>query len=111
MENLERYLGWVRERCEGLPDKRRGTNSQYSMADISLAALSVFFMQSPSFLAHQRALDHGRGRSNCQTLFRMTKIPSDNHIRKIAARVHYPPGRRAKAGESRRREEVRLNGR
>ena len=83
MERLERYLGWVGERCEELPDKRRGTNSQYSMADIGLAALSVFFMQSPSFLAHQRALAHGRGRSNCQTLFGMTKIPSDNHIRKM----------------------------
>jgi hypothetical protein len=51
------------------------------MADIALAASSVFFMQSPSFLAHQRQLADGagRGRSNCQTLFGMTEIPSDNH--------------------------------
>jgi hypothetical protein len=38
-------------------------------------------MQSPSFLGHQRRLLEGRGRSNCQTLFAMTEIPSDNHIR------------------------------
>jgi hypothetical protein len=40
-------------------------------------------MQSPSFLAHQRHLAQGsgHGRSNCGTLFGMTKIPSDNHIR------------------------------
>jgi hypothetical protein len=51
------------------------------MADIGMAAFSVFFMQCPSFLAHQRALLDGQGRSNSQTLFKMTEIPSDNHIR------------------------------
>ena len=53
------------------------------MTDIGLAAFSVFFMQSPSFLAHQEALAEGpgRGRSNAHTLFGMTAIPSDNHIR------------------------------
>ncbi|MGH9777348.1 MAG: ISNCY family transposase [Candidatus Acidiferrales bacterium] len=53
------------------------------MADIGLAAFSVFFMQSPSFLAHQRALAAGHGRSNCQTLLGMSAIPSDNHIRQM----------------------------
>jgi hypothetical protein len=38
------------------------------MADIGLAAFSVFFMQSSSFLGHQRALAEGHGQSNCQTL-------------------------------------------
>lgn len=51
------------------------------MADIGLSAFSVFFMGSPSFLAHQRALAEGHGRSNCQTLFAITAIPSDNYIR------------------------------
>lgn len=53
------------------------------MADIGLAAFSVFFMQSPSFLAHQRDLARARGRSNCETLFAMTAIPSDNHLRQM----------------------------
>ena len=53
------------------------------MADIGLAAFSVFFMQSPSFLAHQRVLAAGHGRSNCQTLLGMSAIPSDNHIRQM----------------------------
>jgi hypothetical protein len=43
----------------------------------------VFFMQSPSFLAHQRVLAAGHGRSNCQTLLGMAAIPSDNHIRQM----------------------------
>ncbi|MCP5083670.1 MAG: ISNCY family transposase, partial [Alphaproteobacteria bacterium] len=53
------------------------------MSDIGTAAFSVFFMQSPSFLAHQRSLETGRGKSNCQTLFAMAKVPTDNHIRKM----------------------------
>ena len=44
---------------------------------------ALFFMQSPSFLAHQRRLEEGQGRSNCQTLFGLDKIPSDNHIRAL----------------------------
>jgi hypothetical protein len=56
-------------------------NATYEMRDIGMAAFSVFFMQSPSFLAHQRRLEHGHGRSNCASLFEITRIPSDNHIR------------------------------
>jgi hypothetical protein len=53
------------------------------MADIGMAAFSVFFMQSPSFLSHQIQLraGAGHGRSNCETLFGMESIPSDGHIR------------------------------
>src|SRR3954454_2962612 len=51
------------------------------MADIGLSAFSIFFMGSPSFLAHQRVLEEGHGRSNCETLFGMSAIPSDNYIR------------------------------
>jgi hypothetical protein len=68
--------------CAGLPDRRTepGGGGQYSMADTRpLGVLSLFFMGSPSFLAHQRALPQGR--STCQTLFGMTAIPSDNYIR------------------------------
>lgn len=81
METLDRLLGSLRECCAALPDGRTGKNGRYSMADIGLAAFSVFFMQSPSFLAHQRHLAQGQGRSNCATLFGMTAIPCDNHIR------------------------------
>ena len=43
----------------------------------------MFFMGSASFLRHRRRLGEGRGRSNCQTLFGITKIPTDAHIRKM----------------------------
>jgi len=79
----EDLISGLRATCAGLPDKRRGKNRHYLMADIGMAAFSPFFMQSPSFLAHQRHLadGHGHGRSNCQTLFGMIEIPSDNHVR------------------------------
>jgi hypothetical protein len=69
--------------CAGLPDQRKAPprDGDYTMADIGLSAFSLFFMGSPSFLAHQRALARGQGRSNCQTLFGMAAIPSDNYIR------------------------------
>jgi hypothetical protein len=73
----------LREVCAGLPDRRKGrlAAGAYTMADIGLSACSLFFMGSPSFLAHQRALAEGQGRSNCQTLFGISAIPSDNYIR------------------------------
>jgi hypothetical protein len=55
----------------------------YSMADIGLSAFSLFFMQSESFLSYQRGLEEGRKTSNCQSLFGMKAIPTDNHIRSM----------------------------
>ena len=83
MQRLRTLLGSLRECCGNFPDLRRGDNATYSMADIGLAAFSVFFMQSPSFLAHQRRLQEGHGRSNGESLFGLTRIPSDNHIRTL----------------------------
>ena len=81
MQVLDTLLGALRRCCAGLADKRTGSNVQYTMADIGLAAFSVFFTQSPSFLAHQRQLASGHTQSNCQTLFGISRIPTDNHIR------------------------------
>ena len=79
---LESRLGELREVCAGLPDRRKGLGDDvYPMADIGLSAFSLFFMGSPSFLAHQRALEEGHGRSNCQTLFAISAIPTDAYIR------------------------------
>src|SRR3954465_9830788 len=81
MSALDELLSELRKVCAGLEDKRLGQACRYTMAD--MAAFSVFFMQSRSFLGHQRALAEGHGRSNCQTLLGMAAIPSDNHIRQM----------------------------
>src|SRR5512134_512136 len=83
MSALEELLSELRAVCAGLEDKRLGQGYFYTMADIGLAAFSVFFMQSPSFLGHQRALAEGHAQSNSQTLLGMAAIPSDNHIRQM----------------------------
>jgi len=81
MRVLDSLLGSLRGCLDGFPDKRRGTNTSYPMGDIGMAAFSVFFMQSPSFLAHQRQFEAGHGRSNFASLFGSGKVPSDNHVR------------------------------
>src|SRR6478672_1229812 len=81
MEVLESLIGAVRRCCAAFPDQRTGTNVRYAMPDIGMGAFSLFFVQSPSFLDFQRRLEAGHGRSNCQTLFGMSRIPTDNHIR------------------------------
>ena len=78
---LEPLIAALKALCARLPDRRRGENTSYTMTDIGMAAFSVFFMQSPSFLSHQTALARGRGTSNCQTLFKMEQIPTENHVR------------------------------
>jgi hypothetical protein len=82
---LESLIAELKDVCAGLPDQRNGPrrDGEYTMADIGLSAFSVFFMGSPSFLAHQRRLVEGHGRSNCQTLFGMTAIPTDAYIRQM----------------------------
>jgi hypothetical protein len=89
---LESLIAELKGVCAGLPDQRKGPrrDGEYTMADIGLSAFSVFFMGSPSFLGHQRALEEGHGRSNCQTLFGMTAIPTDAYIRQMLDGA--PPG-------------------
>ena len=81
MAMLDRFLAALRRYGQTLPDRRQGKNTSYTMADFVLAAFAPFFMQSPSFLAHQRYLETAQGRSNCQTLFGMGKIPGDSQVR------------------------------
>ena len=81
MRLLAPLLDSLRRCLDAFPDKRRGTNTSYRIADFGMAAFSAFFMQSPSFLDHQRRLESGHARSNCQTLFDLPKIPTDDQIR------------------------------
>jgi hypothetical protein len=81
VDRLQTLIERLRTCCETFPDKRHGANVTYPISEIGMAAFSVFFMQSPSFLAHQQRLRDGHGRSNGETLFGLSQIPSDNHIR------------------------------
>ena len=76
-------LNEFRQLIGQFPDKRTGQNTFYSIEDVGLGAFSVFFTQSPSFLAHQTTMTEAKGKSNAQTLFGMQAIPTDNHIRNL----------------------------
>ena len=78
---LSSLLSGLKAVCAAFPDPRRSRSGNIGMADFGLSAFAMFFMQSVSFLSFQRKLEKGHGRSNCQTLFGIEKIPSDNYIR------------------------------
>ena len=80
---FNRLVECFRATVERFPDERTGDNVKYSMADAAIAAFSVFFTQSPSFLDAQRNLEVTQGCSNARSLFGMTRTPSDNHIRNL----------------------------
>ena len=79
----------LRQLVAQFPDKRTGKNTIYRMEDVAMGAFSVFFTQSPSFLAHQTTMTENKGKSNALTLFGIHNIPTDNHIRDLLDSV--PP--------------------
>ena len=80
---FQEMVGFVRQSLETAPDHRIGVNSRYEIADAGLGAFSVFYMQAPSFLAHQRDMQKRKGQNNAQSLFDMETIPSDGQIRNL----------------------------
>jgi hypothetical protein len=83
MELLPSLISGLKADCAAFPDSRQGRTGNIEVADFGLSAFAMFFMQSVSFLAFQRRLEIGNGRSNCQSLFGIQKIASDNYIRKM----------------------------
>ena len=79
---LDRLLAGLRTVCAAFPDARGG-DVTYSMIDAGMSAFSLFFMQSESFLAHQRALEDERQANNCRELFGIQNIPTDATIRSL----------------------------
>jgi hypothetical protein len=83
MKLIDSMIADVRAACAAFPDLRMGRTGNIETADFGLSAYAMFFMQGASFLAFQRSLESQRRRSNCETLFGIGKIPSDNYIRKM----------------------------
>jgi len=79
--SFERLMGHLRSVIEEFPDSRTGANTRYTIEDAALGAFSIFFTQSPSFLAFQNAMQKKKGKNNANTLFGVQRIPCDNQIR------------------------------
>lgn len=76
-------IHFFRETLRGLPDNRTGANTSYTIEDAALSAFSVFFTQSPSFLAFQKSMQQSKGKNNAHSLFGVLNIPSDNQIKNL----------------------------
>ena len=74
-------LGYLESAIASFPDQRTGKNCLYTMRDAALAAFSVFYLQCPSFLAHQQLMHRQWGGDNVRTLFGVDAIATDNCIR------------------------------
>ncbi len=81
--SFDHLVGEFKWLLKTIPDSRIGSNVRYNISDAALGAFSVFFMQSPSFLAHQMKMEKSGGDSNARSLFQINSIPSDNQIRNI----------------------------
>lgn len=77
----------IRGVFEGLPEVRRGANTQFTQAELAMTAFAVFHMQSRSFLEAQRRLESYEGRSNLGTFFRVERVPSDAQVRSVLDRM------------------------
>ena len=80
---LEECIDQVKSCVRKFADPRQGNNKSYSMEEIGMAAYSVFHLQSPSFLSHQKNMKRKKSSHNGKMLFGFSNIPSDNHIRQV----------------------------
>jgi hypothetical protein len=81
---MPELLWMLRGELNNLPDERKpSNNTKYTVEEALLSAFSVFFMQSRSFLDHQRLMKSQKGKDNAQSLFGIKNIPCDNQIRTL----------------------------
>ena len=81
--NFDRLRSILVATVSHLPDRRTRPNWIYELGDAVLGAFAVFFVQSPSFLAHQRDMQRSKGQNNAQSLFGIDQVPSDPQIRNL----------------------------
>jgi len=80
---FDNLIGELSDCFEKLPDYRQGVNTRYEIKDAAVSAFSVFFTQSPSFLASQRLLQKKKGKNNLFKLFGVGRIPTDTQTRNL----------------------------
>lgn len=81
---MQWLLSMLTAELDDLPDERKpSNNTKYKVREALLSAFSVFFMQSRSFLDHQRLMKSHKGRDNASSLLGIEEIPCDNQIRNL----------------------------
>ena len=81
---FETIIAAMKSKLGELPDLRKPSNgTKYAVLDAVLSAYSVFFMQSPSFLAHEQDRKRAHGKNNLENLFGVHQTPTTNQIKNI----------------------------
>ena len=82
---LQKFFKASQAAWANLPEHRKPSpNTRYGLSDAVNSTMSMFFMQSQSFLAYHQAMsEKKRGKQNLQTLFEVKDVPSDNQIRNL----------------------------
>lgn len=82
---FETIIAAMKSQLGELPDLRKPSNgTKYEVLDAVLSAYSVFFMQSPSFLAHEQDRKREQGKNNLENLFGVHR-----HPRRIKSRISW----------------------
>ena len=82
MLTFDKLVRMFHQRLDQLPDHRKGgNNTTYEIKDAALGALTVYFTQSPSFLAHQKKMEDTKGRSNATTFCPKPTQPVNDGMR------------------------------
>jgi hypothetical protein len=92
VNRLETLLGSLRRCCETFPDPRRGGNTTYRIADIGMAAFSVFFIppySSPRKVITNRVMSSSGSGVSCisEGLFRHWSEPEGRVRRQFDRRM------------------------
>jgi hypothetical protein len=80
--SFDSLVNKLHQAIETFPDIRTGKNLSKNFKDAALGGFAIFFTQNPSFLEYQQTMQKTKGKNNAQSLFGITEILSDNHIRK-----------------------------
>ena len=98
--NFDRLRSILVATVRHLPERRTRAKWIYALGDAVLGAFAVCFVQSPSFLAHQRAMQRRQGQNNAPSLFGIDQVPSAPQIRNLLARSRPSNWRRPSGGSS-----------
>jgi hypothetical protein len=63
-----KLIAFLKQQLNNLPDSRIGSNKQYSIEYVVIAAFSVFFTQCPSFLEHQKLMKKKKAKGKVLSL-------------------------------------------
>lgn len=85
--NFDNLLTSFKDNVSNMVDQR-AANTSYSLEDICLSTLSMFYSQDPSFLAFQQRMKERSNLCNANTIFGIKDIPSDNQIRNVLDNIN-----------------------